>query len=134
MQLPHQTPDSFPHSLSGVSISPSELARRLDDGTRCVRYEYCVSVIVATIRYQSHVHLSDSWEARVLYGIPYSLLAVVLGPWGLPWGPIQVVRACWVNLCGGVDVTTDIEHWLDQRVPIPAMPPVRPTPPAPDDE
>lgn len=133
MQLSHQTPHRYPHSLSCLGISSAELARRLDDGVTCVRYEYCISFVVATIRYQSRVHLSDARELRVLRGVPYSLIALLLGWWGLPWGPTQVLRACWINLCGGVDVTEEIEQWLDQSRSSPLETPPKRFPPTTDE-
>jgi len=43
-----------------------------------------------------------------LRGLGYSLLAILLGPWGVPWGLIWTPWAVWVNLTGGVDETDAI--------------------------
>ena len=74
-------------------------------GARLVRFEYCFSLIVFTIRRQSPIYLTESWQGRYLRGLGYSLLAIVLGPWGVPWGLIYTPWAMWVNLTGGVDET-----------------------------
>lgn len=116
-QIPYQSPNRIDPEWPIPGMTVLELTHQLEDGAIGVRYEYCLSPVVATLRYQSRVHLTHSWEMRVLRGIPYSLLAVLLGLWGLPWGPVLTLRACWVNLCGGVDVTNTIEDWLDQQSP-----------------
>jgi hypothetical protein len=41
-------------------------------------------------------------------GLPFSLLSLFLGWWGIPWGPIYTVQALWVNFSGGKDVTREI--------------------------
>ena len=85
-----------------------ELRAKLRDGFRCVRFEYCLSALVATVRRQSAVYLTASWQERYLRGLGYSLLALLLGPWGVPWGLIWTPCAIWSNLNGGIDVTDEV--------------------------
>jgi hypothetical protein len=89
-------------------ILADELRAKLRNGFRCVRFEYCVSFLIATVRRQSAVYLTASWQERYLRGLGYSLLAVLLGPWGVPWGLIWTPWAVWTNLTGGIDVTGEI--------------------------
>ena len=67
-----------------------------------VRYEYCISLLLLTIRIHSRIHYCHAWPSRILLGVPYSLIALLLGPWGIPWGPVLTIRALWVNLSGGL--------------------------------
>jgi hypothetical protein len=69
--------------------------------------------LVATFRFQSGIYLTDSWQERYLLGLPFSVLSLVLGPWGVPWGPVLTGRAVWVNLSGGVDTTAQVVAQLD---------------------
>jgi hypothetical protein len=71
-------------------------------------------VLVATVRRHSQVHLTKSRLERYFRGLGYSTLALVLGPWGVPWGLIWTARAVWVNLTGGEDVTERVLAELDQ--------------------
>ena len=89
-------------------MSPEMISARIREGWQCVRFEFCVSFLVATIRCQSAPRLTASWKDRVIWGIGYSALALLLGPWGIPWGPIWTVRAFWTNLTGGVDATDEV--------------------------
>jgi hypothetical protein len=100
-------------------LFPDEVRVRVAAGARLVRFEYCFSLIVFTIRRQSPIYLSESWQGRYLRGLGYSLLAFVLGPWGVPWGLIYTPWAMWVNLTGGVDETDAMLSQLNDR----ALPP-----------
>jgi hypothetical protein len=96
-----------------------ELRTRIAAGARCVRFEYCFSLVFFTVRRQSPVYLTETWQQRYLWGLRYSALALVLGPWGVPWGLIWTPWAVWVNTTGGADCTDAISCWLD------ALPPSR---------
>jgi hypothetical protein len=81
-----------------------------------VHYEYCISVILLSIRIQSRIHHCISWPSRILLGVPYALLTLILGPWGLPWGLILTIRALWVNLSGGIVVPYPHPSWNEVRL------------------
>ena len=112
MQNSHQNPVVSPLP---VPFDADELRVCLADGWRCVRFETCISVGFATLRQQSKVYLTESWQSRYIRGFGYSLGALLLGPWGVPWGLVWTPCAVWVNLTGGVDVTDNVRAWLDQR-------------------
>jgi len=100
-------PERF--ALGGTRpLLPDEVRARVAAGARLVRFEFCASVLLFTVRRQSPVYLTESWQGRYLRGLGYSLLAILLGPWGVPWGLIWTPWAVWVNLTGGVDETDAI--------------------------
>jgi hypothetical protein len=90
-----------------------ELRTRIAAGARCVRFEYCFSLVFVTIRRQSPVYLTTSWQSRYLRGLWYSACALTLGPWGVPWGLVYSLWAVWVNLSGAADCTTEVLAELD---------------------
>lgn len=93
---------------SGSPRLPEEIRTRVGAGSRLVRFEFCFSFLFVTVRRQSSLFLTESWQERYLRGLAYSLVAVLLGPWGVPWGPIWTGWAIWVNLTGGVDETEEV--------------------------
>lgn len=114
MQISNQSDNALTDSLRSLGLPPlDELRTRLATGARCVRFECCISAGIATLRRQSGVYLTDTWEQRYLHGMGYSLVSLLLGPWGLPWGLIWTPWAVWVNLTGGVDVTGSVLALLD---------------------
>lgn len=102
----------------GNLLPPAEVARRLRTGWRCVRFECCYSFLVVTVRHPSGPHLTPTRSSRFLYGSGYAAAALLLGPWGIPWGPIWAVRAAWTNLTGGVDVTAEVLARLEPVPPV----------------
>jgi hypothetical protein len=72
-----------------------------DDRGRWVYYEICISFIFVTLRRPTRpVELSPG-EWGLLRGLPYALLTLFLGWWGIPWGLIYTPLALWTNLSGG---------------------------------
>jgi hypothetical protein len=102
-------------SSSVEALSPDELRESIRRGGRCVRFERCTSFFVATFRQQSRIYLTENWQDRYLRGLGFSLLALLLGPWGVPWGLYFTVRAMWTNLTGGIDVTDEVLAGLEQH-------------------
>ncbi|MBA2225749.1 hypothetical protein [Thermogemmata fonticola] len=77
---------------------------------RWVCYEICYSFMLATVVCRSRPVATHSWKQRLSYGIGYSLLALLLGPWGIPWGIFHTLRILWLNLTGGIDVTPHVSQ------------------------
>jgi hypothetical protein len=66
-----------------------------------VRYETCVSMIFLTWRWESPPVEIAPGESRTLASLPYCLMTLVLGWWGVPWGIFLTPQVLWRNLCGG---------------------------------
>jgi hypothetical protein len=116
MQTVDQTPRSTPellHLRGTRALFDEELRARIARGARCVRFEFCFSLVFVTVRRQSPVYLTTSWQQRYLWGLWYSFLALILGPWGVPWGLLWTPWAVWVNTTGGSDCTGEILCQLD---------------------
>jgi hypothetical protein len=48
--------------------------------------------------------------------MPLTLLTILLGWWGIPWGPVYSIQSLVVNLKGGKDVTTEVLARARQQV------------------
>lgn len=96
-----------------------ELHTRLAAGARLVRFEFCFSLLIVTVRRQSPVYLTNSWQQRYLRGLWYSFLAVLFGPWGVPWGLFWTPWAVWVNTTGGADCTDEVLAWVGSPGDVP---------------
>ena len=89
-------------------LSPVEIRDLVSRGYRFVRFERCTSFLFATIRHESPVYFTENWQDRYLHGLGYSLLSLLLGPWGVPWGAFLTAQSIWTNLTGGIDVTEEV--------------------------
>jgi len=47
-------------------------------------------------------------ENRIIRGLPYTILSLLFGWWGIPWGPKHTVESIRTNLRGGKDVTDEV--------------------------
>ena len=70
-------------------------------GERAVVFEYCISCVALTLWRTSRVHVLKPGQWAWPRGLPYTLLTLLLGWWGVPWGVIGSARALWTNLTGG---------------------------------
>ena len=94
------------HGLDG--LSDAELTDALPSGGRFVVYKYCMSFIVITLTQGSGIYFIRPGESAVLRGLPYTLLSLVLGWWGFPFGPIFTLVCFFTNFAGGSDVTNEV--------------------------
>lgn len=89
-------------------MSGADLQMELGRGGKFVVFPYCISVVVLTFRRGSNIHFIKGGENAVGKSVPFILLSLFLGWWGIPWGPIHTIGSIVTNLKGGKDVTTDV--------------------------
>ena len=77
---------------------------------RFVVYQYCISIVILTFRNGSGIKLIEPGQSRVWAGLPYTLISLVAGWWGIPWGPIYTIQSVYRNLRGGIDVTDAVNQ------------------------
>lgn len=87
--------------------SASEIQLELQRGAKFVVYSYCVSLILVTFRRPSEIYFLPAGASRVRKGLSFSLVTLLLGWWGIPWGPVYSVQSIVDNFRGGKDVTAD---------------------------
>ncbi len=85
--------------------SGGHLQQEIASGAKFIIYQYCISVLIMTFKRPSSIYFVRAEESRVMKGLGFTLLSLVLGWWGIPWGPIYTIQSLWVNFNGGKDVT-----------------------------
>ena len=90
----------------GLSIE--EVNKQVAAGARFVFYEYCVSLIFVTFRRPTDVYFVPPGKSGLARGWCYTLLSVLLGWWGIPWGFICTPLTIVTSLSGGCDVTAEV--------------------------
>jgi hypothetical protein len=97
------------NKIQGIDGMSNEQVRfELERGGRFILFQYCVSVLVVTFKRPSPIYFIRAGESAVGKGIGFTLLTLVAGWWGIPWGPIYSVQSIYRNLSGGKDVTKEI--------------------------
>jgi hypothetical protein len=84
------------------------LQMELQKGGKFVMYQYCISLLVITFRRSSDIYFIRSEDNAIVKGLPFTLLSLVLGWWGIPWGPVYTIASVWTNFKGGKDVTQEV--------------------------
>jgi len=96
-------------AIRGIDGMTAEQVRfETQRGGKFVVYHYCISLVVVTFRRSSDVYFVRAGESALGKGMPWTLLTLVAGWWGIPFGPIFTVTSLVVNLKGGKDVTANI--------------------------
>jgi hypothetical protein len=85
-----------------------EVEQAVVAGGRLVFYESCISLVFATLRRPSRVYFLRPGESGLRQAVPFLLLTLALGWWGLPWGVIYTPLVLFTNLAGGCDVTEQV--------------------------
>jgi len=94
------------------SLSPDLLKHEIERGGRFVIYQYCISIVVLTFKRASDIHFVKAGESVFWKGVPFSLVSLLCGWWGIPWGPIWSVSTIVGNCRGGRDVTNEVARAL----------------------
>lgn len=97
------------------SLSMNALNQELQRGGKFVIYHYCISIVIMTFRRPSNIYFIRAGESAVGKGLPYTLLSLVMGWWGIPWGPIYTIGSLITNFGGGKDVTAEVIQSVNQR-------------------
>lgn len=92
-------------SADGANV---EQSAEPTDGERTVVYEYCISLIAVTLRRPTQPIRLRAGQRAWLCGLPYVAVSLLLGWWGLPWGPIYTPLTIFSNLAGGCDITSQV--------------------------
>ena len=93
-------------------MDAAELNFELQRGGKFVIYYYCISGIIMTFRRSSDIYFVRTGESSISKGLAWTLLSLVLGWWGIPWGPIWTIQSVVVNFRGGKDMTAAIVNAL----------------------
>ena len=67
-----------------------------------------VSLILVTSRRPTDIYFIRASESALSKGLGPTLVTLLLGWWGIPWGPIYTVQSLVKNLTGGTDVTREV--------------------------
>ena len=97
-------------------ISKTQLKQDLQAGGKFVLYQYAYSIIIMSFRRNSSIYFIRPYESAAIPGLKFTALSLLLGWWGIPWGPIYTIQAIYNNSKGGKDVTNEVAAALTAGV------------------
>ncbi|WP_131113103.1 hypothetical protein [Lichenihabitans psoromatis] len=60
-------------------------------------------------------YLVRASDSVLTAGLPWTVLTLLAGWWGLPWGPIKTITSVHRNLTGGIDLTDHYRSSLERH-------------------
>ncbi len=96
-------------------LSTDDINRELRNGAKFVVFQYCFSIIVMTFKRGSDIYFIKAGESTIKHSIGFTLITLLFGWWGIPWGPIYTIGALFSNLSGGKDITKEILNSMNSE-------------------
>jgi len=99
--------------IKGIeNLNEEQVQAQLQQGARFVIYQYCVSILVMSFKRNSPIYFIPAKEKASIRSLRFIGISLLVGWWGLPWGPIWTFRTVRANLNGGIDVTQHVQMTL----------------------
>jgi hypothetical protein len=89
-------------------MTTDQLNFELQRGARFVIFQYAVSVVVMSFKRPSSIYFIRAGEKTIGKSIGFTLLTLIAGWGGIPWGPVYSVQALATNFKGGKDLTKEV--------------------------
>ncbi len=100
-------------NIDGLTID--DINRELSNGAKFVIFQYCFSILVMTFKRGSDIYFIKAGETTLKHSIGFSLITLIFGWWGIPWGPIYSIGALYSNIAGGKDITRDVLNSMNSE-------------------
>jgi hypothetical protein len=102
-------------NINGLSVA--QIRTMVNQGGKFVVFPYTISILVMTFKRASDIYFIKPGEGTTGYSFPFILINLILGWWGIPWGPIYTIGSLIDHLSGGKNVTADVLPYLIQNDP-----------------
>lgn len=96
-------------NIEGLTFK--ELQNEIDRGGKFVVFSYTISILVMTFKRPTDIYFIRSHESALKFSWPYLLITVLLGWWGIPWGPIYSIWSIG-QAFGGKNITEAVINSL----------------------
>lgn len=98
-------------------LSVSQIRDLVQQGGKFVIFPYTISFLIMTLKRSSDIYFIRPDENTFKYSYGYVLLNLIVGWWGIPWGPIYTIGALYNHVTGGKDFTEAVLSELIQNDP-----------------
>ena len=102
--------------IKGIeNMAPESLRFEIERGGRFVVFQYCISIVVLSFKRVSDIYFIKGDESAFGKGAGFSLVSLVCGWWGIPWGPIWTIGSLITNCRGGRNVTSEVMQAISTK-------------------
>lgn len=96
-------------------LSADQVDFELKRGAKFVIFYYCISLVVVTFKRTSDIYFVKPGESTPSAGLICSIVCLLLGIWGIPFGIIWSISSIITNLRGGKNVTQEVVASLNRN-------------------
>lgn len=96
-------------------LSTEDLQKEVTEGARLIYFPYTVSLGLITLKRKSGLYIVRKKESPMRKGLPFLLISLFFGWWGIPFGPQLTLKSISVNRKGGKDITEEVMSILAGR-------------------
>lgn len=89
-------------------LSADDLQEEVNNGARFIYFAFTISLLVVTFKRTSGVYLIRPRENVLKKGTPFTILSLLFGWWGIPYGPRYTLESIRTNMKGGKNVTDEV--------------------------
>lgn len=93
-------------NIEGLTVE--QIRQEVAAGGKFVVYQYAVSILIMTFKRPSDIYFIRAGQSSFGKGLPFTLITLFFGWWGIPWGPIYSFMALGTNFSGGKNVTASV--------------------------
>lgn len=98
------------NGIGGLTVH--DIQDEVSRGGKFVIYTYCVSIVVMTFKRGTDIYFVKHNENRFLKGLPWFMISLLFGWWGIPWGFIYTPSCLVTDIRGGKDVTENVMQFI----------------------
>lgn len=102
-------------NIEGLSVS--QVRDIVGQGGKFVVFPYTISFLIMTLKRSSDIYFIRPDENTFKYSYGYVFLNLIIGWWGIPWGPIYTIGSAYHHIVGGKDLTLEVMSHLTQHDP-----------------
>lgn len=85
------------------------------NGGAFITYQWLIPIpVFFPIRRLSKVYFIPNGMKKSKYAKKFNIITLLIGWWGVPWGPFAVYKTIGLNNSGGIDVTDDVYLNIDK--------------------
>jgi hypothetical protein len=104
--------------IQGMTVD--QLNMELQRGGRFVIFQYAISVVIMSFKRPSSIYFIRAGESTVGKSIGFTLITLIFGWWGIPFGPIYSFQALATNFRGGKNLTKEVVAAISKPAPVSA--------------
>jgi hypothetical protein len=96
-------------------LSVQQIRDMVNQGGKFVVFPYTISIVLMTFKRSSDIYFIKPGESSFKHGAGFVFINLLLGWWGIPWGPIYTIGSLVHHLGGGKNVTPEMLNLIAQR-------------------